>query len=75
MMASIAGLVFGFICIFLVDFRQLLASPNRRKTMIAYFLILTAAFVISLLQILDKAPLSPTFFIEKTVRSIFYRGE
>lgn len=66
----IIGLIAIFCIIFVFDLPSLMKNNNKKKTIIVYFILLIAAFSISLLQILDKAPMSPSDFIENIVTSI-----
>ncbi len=63
-------LILAFIIIVLIDLRELLKTDHRIKTMLIYFFLLSVGFTISLLQIIDRAPTSPTVIIEKVVNSI-----
>ena len=63
-------LILAFIVIVLIDLRELLKTDHRIKTMLIYFFLLSVGFTISLLQIIDRAPTSPTVIIEKVVNSI-----
>ncbi|MCG8515406.1 MAG: hypothetical protein MI740_14805 [Halanaerobiales bacterium] len=63
-------LILAFIMIVLIDLRELLKTDHRIKTMLIYFFLLSVGFTISLLQIIDRAPTSPTVIIEKVVNSI-----
>jgi len=65
-------LVFGYIVMILVDFRGLVNSEKKLRTMSVYFTLVTIGFTISILQIIQKEPPSPAIFIEGIVRSIFY---
>ena len=62
-------LILVFITIVLIDLRGLLKTDHRIKTMLIYFFLLSVGFTISLLQIIDRAPTSPTVVIEKIVNS------
>jgi hypothetical protein len=68
----VIGLIAAFCLIFLLDLPGLLKTNHRVKTLGIYIFLLAAGFVMSLLQVIEKAPPSPVVFIEKVVRSIFY---
>lgn len=55
----------------LVDLPLLLQKTNkRRKTWIIYAALMSAAYLIALLLVIDKAPLSPSVIIEKVVKMV-----
>lgn len=67
----IIGLVVGYFVVLLVDLNSLVrVKYNRRRTFIVYFGLLGLGFIISLLQIIDKAPPSPALYIESLVKLI-----
>lgn len=73
MAIDVISLIFVFGIIISIDLNSLLNSQNAKKNMIVYFTILIFGFAISLLQTIDKAPASPTIYIEKAIDSILSR--
>ncbi len=70
----IIGLIASFCVIVLIDIRNIFSVNNRRKTIFVYLCLITAAFTISLLLILDKEPISPSEIIEKIINYIIMRN-
>ncbi len=64
----VIALIIVFILIIMVDISGLIKTNKRLKTMIVYFSLITMGFVISLLQVIDKKPVSPSVIIEKIVK-------
>ncbi len=62
-------LIIAFVLIIIIDYYSILRS-KARKLYIVYFLLLSIGFVINLLLIMDKAPISPAVIIERMVKSI-----
>jgi len=69
----IIGLIAIFGVVVLIDLPGLLKTNQRAKTMIVYFFLLSAGLTISILQLLDKAPVSPAKVIEKMVKFVVLR--
>jgi hypothetical protein len=69
----IIGLIAIFSVIGFIDLPGLLKTNQRVKTMIVYFFLLAAGLTISILQLLEKAPVSPAKIIEKMVKFIVLR--
>ncbi|WP_028308812.1 hypothetical protein [Desulfitibacter alkalitolerans] len=70
----IIGLIAIFSVIVFIDLPGLLKKTNQRaKTMIVYFFLLAAGLTISIMQLLEKAPVSPAKIIEKMVKLIILR--
>lgn len=63
------GLIAFFLIIILIDLRGLLKTDQKVKTIIVYFSLIITGFIISLLQIIDKAPVSPAVIIENMIKS------
>lgn len=63
--------IFGVVV--LIDLPGLLKTNQRANTMIVYFFLLSAGLTISILQLLDKAPVSPAKVIEKMVKFVVLR--
>ncbi|MBS3995330.1 MAG: hypothetical protein KGZ33_06000 [Alkaliphilus sp.] len=63
----IVGIVAAFLLIFLLDLKKLINANQRKTTLLAYLLLLTTGFSISLLQILADKPPSPAVYIEKMI--------
>ncbi|MCR1899758.1 hypothetical protein NSA47_12295 [Irregularibacter muris] len=59
-------LIGAFIIIGIFDYNMIL-KQERKKTFIIYFSLLILGFVLNLLLLLNKAPLSPVIIIEKIV--------
>lgn len=70
MIINVISLIAVFCIIISIDFKKLLKTKNVKKIMLVYFTILIVGFLISLLQVIDKAPPSPAIYIEKTIDSI-----
>jgi len=66
----LAGLLAVYLLIFLLDLKVLIEERRETKALAAYFILLSLGFVISLLQIIDKAPPSPAHIIEKAVKFV-----
>lgn len=64
------GLIGVYILIFLFDLPSLIKSKDKKRTIMVYALIFTMGFIISLLQILDKSPITPTIVIEKIFKTV-----
>lgn len=69
----VIGLIAIFVIIILIDIPGILKTNKKIKTMVIYFFLMAAGFVISLLLIIDKAPTSPSKIIERIVKSVFMR--
>lgn len=69
----VIGLIAIFIVVVLIDYRTLSNTNKKEKVIIIYIFLMFLGFVISLLQIIDKAPPSPAIIIEKIVGTIVKR--
>ena len=70
----IIGLIAIFSVIVFIDLPGLLKKTNQRaKTMIVYFFLWAAGLTISIMQLLEKVPVSPAKIIEKMVKLIILR--
>ncbi len=72
MVILIISLIIAFIAVLAIDFRMLSKQRHKGKIFVSYITLLSIGFIMSLLQILHKEPLSPIYYIEKIVRAIFY---
>lgn len=70
----IISVIAAFCIIILMDRSVLNKTDNKIKTSIIYYSILIVAFIISLLQVIGKAPTSPSYVIEEVVKSIIGGG-
>jgi hypothetical protein len=70
----VIGLIAVFCIVILIDMPGLLKTNHRIKGMIIYFFLLTTGFTISLLQMMDKAPISPSKIIENMIKFIIPGG-
>ncbi|OPJ55382.1 hypothetical protein [Alkalithermobacter paradoxus] len=66
----VIGLVVAYLVIILIDISDLLKSKEKMKVISIYFSLVIIGFTISYLQIIGKAPTSPSILIENMVRSI-----
>lgn len=66
----IVGLIIGYCVIISIDLPILMKTNNKKKTLIVYTFILLSAFILSILLIIDKAPISPTIIIENIIKQI-----
>lgn len=60
-------LIISFILLGIFDIKTVLKG-KRKKTYVLYFSLLMIGFIIQLLLVIDKVPISPTIIIEKIVR-------
>ncbi|NMM61734.1 hypothetical protein HBE96_03315 [Clostridium sp. P21] len=60
-----------FIAIVSFDVPELLKVKKKAKVLAIYFVFTIINVWLSVLIVLDKAPLSPSIFIEKVVKFIF----
>ncbi len=60
-------LMIGFILLGIFD-RKTILKGKRKKTYVLYFSLLVMGFIIQLLLVIGKAPISPAIIIEKIVR-------
>ena len=65
---KIFGLISIFIVIGLYETQNIIKMKQKAKNLIVFSIILTSAFIISLLQVLDKSPISPSKMIEIIVK-------
>jgi len=72
MMIPIIGLIIGFIVVLSIDFPILSKQKRKVKVLVSYITLLSVGFIMSLLQIIHKAPPSPITYIEKIVKAIVY---
>ncbi|WHH61156.1 hypothetical protein [Petroclostridium sp. X23] len=70
----VIGTIAVFLIIILIDIGVLLKTNHKIKTMIVYFSLILVGFTISILQVVDKAPQSPSIIIEKIVKLIIPGG-
>ncbi|MFT9495393.1 hypothetical protein [Anaerosolibacter sp.] len=61
-------LIIGFFFVILFDAWSLLKTNQKKKTIIIYGVLIFTGFLMSLLQVIDKAPPSPVVLIENIVR-------
>jgi len=66
----VAGLIAAYIGIIIIDLPVILRCNKIKKTTIIYFCILLIGFILSLLQVIDQAPPSPSDVIAKILDSI-----
>ncbi|QVK18389.1 hypothetical protein KHQ81_01345 [Mycoplasmatota bacterium] len=69
----VVALIGVFLLVIIIDISGLMKTNQRLKTMIVYFTLLTLGFIISLLQVIDKKPVSPSIIIEKIVKYFIAR--
>lgn len=60
-------LMIGFILLGIFDMKTVLKGKGK-KTYVLYFSLLVIGFIIQLLLVIDKVPISPAIIIEKIVR-------
>ncbi|MBM7615807.1 hypothetical protein [Alkaliphilus hydrothermalis] len=63
----IIGLTIGYILMMIFDIPLIIKSNKIKKVIILYLTISLLGFTLSLLQILDKQPLSPSNLIAKII--------
>ncbi|GAB6136907.1 hypothetical protein [Halanaerobaculum tunisiense] len=66
----LVGLIVAFFIVVLVDLPGLIKKEKRGRVMFLYFFLLFLGFMISFLQMIDKAPTNPTIITRKIVRLI-----
>jgi NADH:ubiquinone oxidoreductase subunit H len=67
----VLGIIAAFIIIALIDIPSIVnKSKNRLKYIVFYAFILAIGFTISLLQVINKAPASPSKVIESIIKGI-----
>lgn len=64
----VAALIGVFCIVVLIDLPGLLKTNQRKKSVILYLFLISMGFIISLLQVIDKTPVSPSIIIEKIVK-------
>lgn len=64
----VLALILSFFIVLVLDYRSLLKTNQRVRTWSIYFGLLSIGFLMSLMQVIDKAPPSPVVLIEKVVR-------
>lgn len=69
----VIGLIAIFIVVILIDYNVLSNTNKKERAIITYAFLMFLGFVISLLQIIDKAPPSPAIIIEQIVSTIVKR--
>ncbi len=68
---EIIGLIVVYVLIIVYDIPSILKLKRVLVHLIVYICILLSGFVISLLQIIEKPPISPSVIIENIVKSVF----
>lgn len=57
-----------FILLSIIELRKLLKTKCKIKHLVTFFVIMILGFIISILQLMKKAPISPSKVIEYIVR-------
>jgi len=63
----VLGFIAAYLGIMLMDLPVIVKSNKLKKTIIIYLVILSISFTITLLQALDKTPMSPSDAIAKVI--------
>lgn len=66
----VLGLTVLFLVVIAIDFKGLICSSKKTKVIVTYMFLISCAYIISLLQIIDKEPISPTEIISKFIRGV-----
>lgn len=67
----VLGMIAAFITIALIDIPSIVKKSKHRVKYIGFYaFILVIGFTISLLQVIDKAPVSPAKVIESIIKRI-----
>lgn len=66
----ILSLIVVYCIIILIDIKDLTKTDKMIKSTIIYWGLIGVGFVISLLQVIEKDPMSPTIIIEKLIKLI-----
>lgn len=69
----IVGLIIIFGIVILIDLHDLLNSDQRLKAGLIYVVLLGSGFIISFLQLIDRAPTSPAIVIENLINILLGR--
>ena len=67
---ALVGIITVFCLISLIDFKNILQSNCKKRTLILYALLISIGFLMSLLQIYGNNPASPSVYIEKVVNFV-----
>lgn len=62
------GLIAIYIVIILMDIPGIFKANKKIKFMIVYLGLLSFSFLLSVLELMDKTPVSPTVIIETTLK-------
>ncbi|MEW9122757.1 MAG: hypothetical protein AB2421_08590 [Thermotaleaceae bacterium] len=67
-------MVFGFILlviiILVIDLSTLLKAPDKKRTILLYFFLLSIGLLLGLFQIIDQMPPSPAHLIEAIIHKM-----
>jgi hypothetical protein len=67
----VIGLVVIFILIVIFDLKDILKkSKDIKKYILIYFVIIMLGLTLSILQIIDKPPVSPSKVIESVIKTV-----
>lgn len=66
-------LIFSFLLIVFIDYTDLLKANRKYLAFTIYGLLILSGFTVSMLLLIDKAPVSPAVIIEKLINLILGR--
>lgn len=68
---DVIGVIFIFIVIISINLKDIvMESKNNKNYAKVYFIIIAIGLTISILQVIDKAPISPSKIIETIVNKV-----